>query len=261
VSRFLNSVLLGLLLVVGFNLSATAQKQWVVALDLSDRILTTPHCAENDKVAIQVVFDTFENSVRRALVINSKDEFQVKILPQKGSPLDAQVYEKRLMLNMATTPVAEKAKQLQAFKKQLGRTLDELYQKARFSARAADYQGVDTWVFFNDVVPIVTPKGYHTQLLFLTDGHFDFESYNHTLQHRNLFTHSQFIHTLKGVDWQMKAEKQGLGLLPTSRKMGNLSVSVKGIRAKSADILELDKMRYFWTKWLSDCGVRAFALE
>jgi hypothetical protein len=261
VARFLNSVMLVLILMVGLTLSAWAQKQWVVAIDLSDRIITTPHCATNDQAAIRQAFGEFEVSVRRALVINSKDAFRVKILPQKGSSLDAQTFEKRLSINMAALPLAEKAQKLDLLKKQLTSALSELYQKARFSTCSADYKGVDTWAFFNDVVPFITPNGYHTRLLLLTDGHFDFESYVHTVQRRNQFMHSRFIHNLKGADWQHTAEKQGVGFLPTSRKILGVSVTVKGIRAKSADIFELDKLRYFWAKWLTSCGIQRFELS
>jgi len=70
VARFLNSIMLGLLLVMGIHLTASAQKQWVVALDLSDRLVTTPHCAENDLEVIQHSFADFETTVRQSLVIN-----------------------------------------------------------------------------------------------------------------------------------------------------------------------------------------------
>lgn len=260
-NRVFNSVLPGALLWFGLSWNVMAQKQWVIALDLSDRLVTTPHCAENDIEEIRHSFADFEAAVRQSLVINSKDVFMVRILPQKDSPVDEKTYEKRLTLNMSTTPLAEKAKRLATFKKQLDATLSELYRKASFSKRSSDYQGVDMWVFFNNAVPSLNPKGYQTQLVVLTDGHFDFESYRHTVQHHNQFTHSKFIHDLKGPDWQSIAERQGAGILPISRKISGVAVQVKGLKTKTSEIFELDKLRYFWAKWLRACGIQRFEVS
>ena len=260
-NRVFNSFLLGMLLCLGLSWGVMAQKQWVVALDLSDRLVTTPHCADNDQKVIMQAFNEFEAAVRRSLIINSKDVFMVRILPQKNSPFDGHDYEQRLSLSMPATSIAERAKKLQSLKKELPALLRELYQKATFSDQPNKYYGVDIWLFFNDVLPYLTPKGYQTQLVLLSDGHFDFESYQHTVEHHSQYTHTKFIRTFKGPDWKIIAEKQGAGILPISRKIGGVSVHVRGLKAKTNDIFELDKLRFFWGKWLRACGIQHFEVS
>jgi uncharacterized membrane-anchored protein YhcB (DUF1043 family) len=257
-SRNLNTAALTLLLMLISFTGSFAQKQWVVAVDLSDRLVTTPHCAENDQEVILKTFQKFDATVRSQLIIKSDDIFSVHILPQKDSPLDGVLYQKRLTLNMADLAIGQKATSLEKFKAQLPALLREVYQKARFSKLPSQYKGVDLWLYFNNVVPFVNPAGYRTELVVLTDGHFDFESYEHTAQYRNLYTHSKFIQTLHGPDWKKQAEKKGLGILPTTKKTFGVTASIVGMNAKTQDLFEMDKLRYFWAKWLAACGINSY---
>src|SRR3954470_21321577 len=73
---------------------------YIVLLDLSDRLIVQPNQPQRDKQIIKSLYSSFENKVKRDLYIKSRDEFRVVIAPQLGTGLRRDDFEDRLYVNM-----------------------------------------------------------------------------------------------------------------------------------------------------------------
>ncbi len=231
----------------------------VVVLDLSDRLLV-PGQSEKDRAAIFSAFEVFENSVRAQLFIKSKDVFSVVILPQRNSALNGDHYETRLRLDMSRIPVAQKSARFAGYKKELWRTLAALYAEAGKGTKPSDYFGVDIWQFFNQSVNDYLSPTAANKVLLLTDGFLDFESDKHTVKVKNRYTSSRFLPSLTGSDWKQVAQAKDLGFYPVQNKITACSLIVAGLSAKYGGQSELDKLKFFWSKWLGECEVKSYRL-
>lgn len=228
---------------------------YVILLDLSDRLLYAQQ-AEKDQEIIKIVFDCFAASVARNLTIKSEDRFLIRIMPQQGSPLRADRWENKLSLDMASFKPSEKATAYNEFKNSLQKNLTELYNEANLGGDHKNYYGTDIWRYFKDQIDSDLSNKYSIRIIVLTDGQFDFESKAHGLEDKRRFTNSHFIKNLKGLDWQEKADKEGWGYIPVELSEIQAKWIICGIRAKNEnDLLENQKLRYFWQKWLIESGV------
>ena len=146
---------------------------YIVLLDLSDRLIVQQNQPERDKQIIKSLYGLFEEKVRQDLYIKSRDEIKVVIAPQVGSGVKRDVFEDRLYINMQSlNNVARKAQEDQRRKKFFA-NLDTLYRRAVFSRRPTDYNGADIWKYFhedlkNDYSRDSLTKNY---LFILTDGY------------------------------------------------------------------------------------------
>ena len=101
----------------------------------------------------------------------------------------------------------------------------------------------------------LSKAGYDNNVLVLTDGYFDFESQSHVIQNKNQYTSTRFLNELTIADWKQISESKGYGLLPIQLEK-NTNWIVAGISGKKAnDILQTEKITYFWKKWLTQSGV------
>lgn len=227
---------------------------FIVILDLSDRILNQEQL-DKDIYLIQHYFQVFEKKSRKNLVLNSKNRFSIKIIPQKNSPLNYAKYEDLLHFYLDETDVIEKDKKLKAFGESLPTHLRALKTEAMFGKTSKDYFGVDIWAYLYDNASSIEKPDYENTILVLTDGYFDFESQTHVIKEGNKYTSTRFLKYLNSSNWKEVSKEQGFGLLPI--KLGtNSRWIVAGIHGKNEnDILQTEKISYFWKKWLSDSGV------
>jgi hypothetical protein len=236
--------------------TSTAKKpsNYTVVLDLSDRILL-PEQLDKDLYLIEKYFKVFEENSRRNLVLTSKNRFSVKIIPQKNSPLNASHYEDLLQIYLDETEVKDKNKTLLALSKSLPKVLQKLKREALYGKTTKDYFGVDIWAYLHDNGLGLSKKGYDNSVLVLTDGYFDFESQTHVIHNKNRYTSTQFLNRLTINDWKNEAETKQIGLLPVTLDKGTKWI-VAGISGKKTnDILQTEKITYFWSKWLTESGV------
>lgn len=237
---------------------AKVEKQavnFVVLLDLSDRILVQEQL-DKDFALIVTAFKSFEKQARQNLVISSKDRFSIKIIPQKNSPLNVNHYEDLLQLNLDETEVAAKNKSLVSLSKALPSILENLKKDALYGKTSNVYFGVDIWAFLHDNGIGLSKLGYENQILMLTDGYFDFESQAHVLKEKNQYTSTRFLNDLNTSNWKEISTSQKFGLLPIHLEK-NTQWIVAGISGKKAnDILQTEKITYFWEKWLKQSGVK-----
>lgn len=227
---------------------------YTLVLDLSDRILL-PEQLDKDFYLIEKYFKVFEKKARRNLVLSSKDRFSVKIIPQKKSPLNLDHYEDLLQLNLDETEVKDKNKSLMELSQSLHKVLENLKKDALYGKSSNDYFGVDIWAYMHDNGLELSKTGYENTVLVLTDGYFDFESQAHVLQNKNQYTSTRFLNELSSTDWKQISESKEYGLLPIKLEK-NTKWIVAGLSGKKAnDILQTEKITYFWKKWLTQSGV------
>ncbi len=227
---------------------------YTVLLDLSDRILA-PEQLDKDLKLIETTFKSFEKQARQNLVISSKDRFSIKIIPQKNSPLDVNHYENLLQLYLDETEVSVKNKSLLSLSKSLHQILQNLKKDALYGTTSKDYFGVDIWAYLHDNGAGLSKATYENKILILTDGYFDFESQAHVIQEKNQYTSTRFLNDLKTTDWKKISEDKEFGLLPIQLDK-NTQWIIAGISGKKAnDILQTEKITYFWNKWLKQSGV------
>lgn len=254
-----------LTLVIAFSLAFTScgkeatpivkkPSNYTVVLDLSDRILL-PEQLDKDFYLIEKYFKVFEKTARRNLVLSSKDRFSVRIIPQKNSPLNVNHYEDLLQLYLDETEVQTKNKSLTKLTQSLPKVLENLKKEALYGKDSSNYFGVDIWAYLHDNGKGLSKKGYDNTVLVLTDGYFDFESQSHVLQDKNQYTSTRFLNELTTSDWKQISESKEYGLLPIQLEK-NTKWIVAGISGKKAsDILQTEKITYFWKKWLTQSGV------
>jgi len=227
---------------------------YIVVWDLSDRILL-PDQLEKDCFLIEKYYRDFEKKARRNLILTSKDRFTVKIIPQKNSPLNYEDYEDLLHIYLDETEVKDKNKSISSLSQTITKTMKSLKEKALYSHNSKDYFGVDIWAYLHDNGKKLSKPGYDNKILVITDGYFDFENHSHVIKENNQYTSTRFLNDLNTVDWKHLAESKTCGLLPIQLDK-NTKWIVAGIAGKKAnDILQTEKITYFWKKWLIQSGV------
>ena len=228
---------------------------YVVLLDLSDRILA-PEQLDKDFALIETTFKSFEKQARQNLVISSKDRFSIKIIPQKNSPLNVNHYEDLLQLYLDETEVAIKNKSLVSLSKALPTILENLKKEALYGKTSNVYFGVDIWAYLHDNGMGLSKSGFENKIIILTDGYFDFESQAHVIKEKNQYSSTRFLNDLTTSNWKQISESQQYGLLPIKLDKNSKWI-VAGISGKKAsDILQTEKITYFWDKWLKQSGVK-----
>ena len=261
----MKNIVYTLSLVITFSLAFTSCRKeatpivkkpsnYTVVLDLSDRILL-PEQLDKDFYLIQTYFKCFETKARKNLVLSSKDRFSIKIIPQKNSPLNLNHYQDLLQLNFDEIEVQNKNKSLLALSQSLSKVLQNLKKDALYSKKSTDYFGVDIWAYLHDNGKILSKYGYENNILVITDGYFDFENQAHVIKNENQYTSTVFLTELAAPDWKQIADSKQYGLLPIELDKKTKWI-VAGIMGKKAnDILQTEKITYFWKKWLLQSGV------
>ena len=231
---------------------------YVVVLDLSDRIIQKQDQVDIDTNAIRAAFEKFEESVQKNLVVKSRDKFSIRIIPQKLSSLPGNTFENTLSIDLGRYNAAEKLKHLNEFKKNFGNQLNLLYQQAYLGNKTSDFAGVDIWQYFNEQINSDIDSRYNNKVLILTDGYFDFEDKKHGITNNNLSTTtSPLLKKMNSTDWQKTADNKGIGLLPV-KLTSEAKWLVCGIQPKAGnkDLLQSEKLCYLWKKWLKNSGAK-----
>jgi hypothetical protein len=153
--------------------SLIPKNNYIILLDLSDRLIVQENQSNRDKNIIQELYKLFEEKVRKDLYIRSRDEIRVVIAPQKGSGLKAYKYEDKLYINMDNIPNIYRRKLETERRENFIAYLDTLYSEAVFSKKPTDYYGADIWKYFYEDLQrdYVTDTLTRNFLLILTDGY------------------------------------------------------------------------------------------
>jgi hypothetical protein len=149
------------------------KNNFIVLLDLSDRIIVQEDQPNRDKEIIRKIYALFENNVQKNLYIKARDEIKVVIAPQKGSSLKQEVYEDRLYVNMDNIKKIYRRSQEDERRKAFSANLDTLYSEALFSKNPEAYHGADIWKYFYEDLKVDYVKDplAENYLFILTDGY------------------------------------------------------------------------------------------
>ncbi len=153
--------------------SQRMKHNYIVLLDLSDRIIVQENQPDRDKEIIRKLYGMFEGQVKKDLYIKSRDEIKVVIAPQKGSDVRRDVFEDRLYVNMDNIQKIYRRSKEDERRKDFYANLDSLYQEALFSKKPEDYHGADIWKYFYEDLKVDYVKDTLTEnyLFILTDGY------------------------------------------------------------------------------------------
>jgi len=226
---------------------------YIVMLDLSDRLLNR-EAVQADTAMINAVFNEFESTVKQHLFIRSKDRFVIRLAPQRQAGVDRNYYENLLSIDMSQVDPARKNARFREFSGTYRTTVAGLYSDAMHGrTRPSDFFGCDIWQYVNEQLGMDLKPGHHNIVIVLTDGYFDFEESQHALREGNRYTCSDFYYQLNGPGWKEKAESMNYGLIPVAISI-SFRCHVCGLSPKTDQLTELEKLSYFWTKWMEESG-------
>ena len=265
----MNKIILSLITIVTLTISScnnknqkskeieiTKPSNYTIVLDLSDRLLESGQ-AEKDIAIIEESFKKFETTTRKNLILSSKDRFTIKLIPQRGSKLNWNFYENKLQLSLDKIEAKDKNKQLVAIKDSLHHILTNMYKEAYHGPKSSDYFGVDIWEYLHNNSNSLSPANYNNTVVIITDGYFDFENNNHILQQGNKYTNTNFLNKLTTVNWKEESEKKQLGLIPIKLNSETKFIITAVNSKKTGDVLQIEKLEYFWSKWLNESGIKS----
>ena len=227
-----------LLLLVSCNLPKPDQKpralrakhNYIVLLDLSDRLIVQPNQPQRDKQIIRSLYNVFEEKVKHDLYIKSRDEFRVVIAPQLGTGLRRDDFEERLYVNMNNINKVYRRLNEAERRKTFEANLDTLYRKAVFSSHPERYHGADIWKYFHEDLKVDYSRDTLTEnyLVILTDGY-----------------------PIVGHDRNK--------LLKVKNEFPNLKIALVEAAPREKD-LEWDHMMKTWEEWFDDMGIENYTL-
>ena len=224
--------------VVSCNLPAPDKKEkvvrtkhnYIILLDLSDRLIVQENQPERDKQIIRNLYTAFEEKVKKDLYIKSRDEFKVVIAPQLGADLRRDVFEDRLYVNMDNIKnVYRKVKEEERRENFLA-NLDTLYRNAVFSQVPEEYHGADIWKYFYEDLRVDYSNDPDTEnfLFILTDGY-----------------------PIVGKDRNK--------LLEVKNEFPDLKVILVEAAPRERD-MEWDRIMAVWEEWFDKIGIQEYTL-
>ena len=155
------------------ELPTPVKHNYIILLDLSDRLIVQDNQPERDKELIKQIYTLFEERVRSQLYLRSRDEIRVVIAHQRGADLRNEVYEDSLYTNMENIPGVLRRKTEGKRRDIFFNNLDKLYDQAVFSGNPKDFYGADIWKYFYEDLKVdyVTDTLTQNFLFLFTDGY------------------------------------------------------------------------------------------
>lgn len=239
--RLQRGVLLAIVFAVGLvscNLPAPDKKapvartkhNYIILLDLSDRLIVQENQPERDKQIIRNLYTSFEEKVKKDLYIKSRDEFKVVIAPQMGAGLRRDVFEDRLYVNMDNIKNVYRKMKEEERREDFFANLDTLYNNAVFSQVPEEYHGADIWKYFYEDLRVDYSDDPNTEnfLFILTDGY-----------------------PIVGKDRNK--------LLEVKNEFPDLKVILVEAAPRERD-MEWDKVMAVWEEWFDKIGIEEYTL-
>ena len=153
--------------------STPVKHNYIILLDLSDRLIVQDNQPERDKELIRHLYTLFEERVRNHLYLRSRDEIKVVIAPQRGADLKSEIYEDSLYIDIENIPAVLRRKKEEERRSIFFDNLDKLYDQAVFSHNPKDYYGADIWKYFYEDLKVDYVNDTLTKnfLFLFTDGY------------------------------------------------------------------------------------------
>lgn len=155
------------------TVSTAVKHNYIILLDLSDRLIVQDNQPERDKELIKHIYTLFEERVKKQLYLRARDEIKVVIAHQRGADLQSEVYEDSLFINIENIPAVVRRKSQEARRTTFFNNVDNLYDQAVFSNNPKEYHGADIWRYFYEDLKVDYAKDTLTQnfLFLFTDGY------------------------------------------------------------------------------------------
>lgn len=210
--------------------SISEKHNYIILLDLSDRLIIQPEQPERDKEIINAIYAMFEQRIKRDLYIKSRDELKVVIAPQRGSGLRTDKFEDQLYVNMESIQNVFRRLKEEERRTNFHNSLDELYKKAVFSKYPKQYYGADIWKYFYEDLETDYSNDTLTKnfLFILTDGY-----------------------PIVGKDLKK--------LQPVKGSLPDLHIVLIEVSPRDKD-LELDRIMLMWEKWFDSMDIKDYTL-
>jgi len=237
------------------------QRNVIVLLDLSDRIILNKNQPSLDKETISAIIDIFISSIKDTIIHYDKnfnlikDKFSIRIADQKSMDIDKEFFEKSLQFDFSDTKANNYKYILQDFQSTIKQQLDTLYKLAAKSSNPKDYNGADLWKFFNEDLETMINENAKNYLFIITNGYLYFENYNNKIPNNNRRTDMKFMSELRKQDWENTFDKNDMGLIPLEKNFSNLKIAVLEIAPKDF-WNEYDLIKKVWGKWFNEMGVK-----
>ncbi len=153
--------------------STPVKHNYIILLDLSDRLIVQDNQPERDKELIRYLYTLFEERVRKHLYLRSRDEIKVVIAHQRGADLKSEIYEDSLYIDIENVPAVLRRKQEKERRSIFYNNLDKLYDQAVFSNNPKDFYGADIWKYFYEDLKVDYVNDTLTKnfLFLFTDGY------------------------------------------------------------------------------------------
>lgn len=174
-----SALILSLIVINACNLPAPKEKKqnvkhnYIVLLDLSDRLIVQANQPKRDKEIIKELYNIFESRVKKNMYIKSRDEIKVVMAPQKGSQVNREEFEDRLYVNMDKIQNIYRKPKEKERRNNFYANIDSLYSQAVFSSKPENYDGADIWKYFYEDLKVDYAADSLTEnfLFILTDGY------------------------------------------------------------------------------------------
>jgi len=155
------------------EISIPVKHNYIILLDLSDRLIVQDNQPERDKELIRHLYILFEERVRNQLYLRSRDEIKVVIAHQRGADLRSEIYEDSLYIDIEKIPAVLRRKKEEERRTIFFNNLDWLYDQAVFSDNPKDFYGADIWKYFYEDLKVDYVNDTLTQnfLFLFTDGY------------------------------------------------------------------------------------------
>jgi hypothetical protein len=153
--------------------SMSVKHNYIILLDLSDRLIVQDNQPERDKELIRHIYNLFEERVRNNLYLRSRDEIKVVIAHQRGADLQSEIYEDSLYTDIENIPSVLRRKSEEERRQVFFRNLDRLYEQAVYSDNPKEYYGADIWKYFYEDLKVDYVSDTLTKnfLFLFTDGY------------------------------------------------------------------------------------------
>ena len=155
------------------EVSPAIKHNYIILLDLSDRLIVQDNQPERDKELIKYLYTQLEDRVRNQLYLRARDEIRVVIAHQRGADLQNEIYEDSLYINIENIPAVLRRKKEEERHATFFSNVDKLYDQAVFSSNPKEYYGADIWKYFYEDLKVDYVNDTLTQnfLFLFTDGY------------------------------------------------------------------------------------------
>lgn len=235
-----------------------------IFLDVSDRISPKAHpnatmeYYKRDIGYLNSVTKAFEAHMLHKRIVLMNDRVQLFIEPAPGNA-DINDIIRQLRISFDKNNVTkEKIEGINSNYTELSTKLYEL------AIQDDNYIGSDIWGFFkNKIEDYCISEEHRNVFVIITDGYAYHKDNVINDGNRTSFLTTKKVKQLglNNSNWEQRLSEKDCGFIVKKNGLDNLEVLVLGINAYKNSPYEEDVIRTYWTNWLTEMGVKRFAIK